>query len=532
MLIRQTLLASALVACAGTTYALPFFNPSLDLKPIGTYHTGMFAKGAAEIVVHDARNHRLLVVNAQASAVDVLDIRDPSHPQKVATIDAKAIGASANSVAVHDGLIAVAIEAVDRQAAGKIAFYDAESLVLLKTVTVGALPDMVTFAPNGRFVLVANEGEPNADYTNDPEGSVSVIDLRRGVAHATVRTAGFSRYIGQETQLKARGIRLFGPGANAAQDLEPEYITVADDSRTAWVTLQENNAIARIDVLNARILDLKPLGTKDHSLAMNALDASDRDSSINIASWPVAGMYMPDAISNYSFFGQTFLVTANEGDARDYDGYSEEARVKDLVLDPVAYPDAAALQQNATLARMKTTTATGDTDSDGDVDLIHTFGGRSFSIRNAAGEIVFDSGADFEQTVARLLPAAFNSDNAANNSFDSRSDDKGPEPEGIALGRILGHTYAFIGLERVGGVMVYDVTNPYRVRFVTYANNRDFNVPATLTDGSSNPLAGDMGPEGLAFIPAWQSPNGKPLLVVGNEISGTTTLYQVDRKLP
>jgi hypothetical protein len=188
----------------------------------------------------------------------------------------------------------------------------------------------------------------------------------------------------------------------------------------------------------------------------------------------------------------------------------------------------AELQADARLGRLKTTIVDGDTDGDGDFDQLFSYGARSFSIWTASGQQVFDSGADFEQITAIEFPDNFNSTNDENGSFDDRSDDKGPEPEGVTLGRIKGHTYAFIGLERIGGIMVYDITNPHRVSFVDYINHRDFAVDAQLPDGSVNPLVGDLGPEGLVFIPARQSPNGQPLLVVGNETSGTTSIFQIN----
>lgn len=525
---NPTALAAALALAFSTAAAAHRPATELSLTVVGHHSTGVFDAGGAEIVAHDARNQRLFAVNAAAASVDVLDIHDPANPSPIGTIDATALGASANSVAVHKGIVAVAIEAGDKQAAGVVAFYDATSLALLNSVPVGALPDMLTFTPNGRYLLVANEGEPNDDYTVDPEGSISVIDLRFGVAQAKVRTADFSAFNDRADQLRASGVRIFGPGASVAQDLEPEYIAVSRDSRRAWVSLQEANALALVDIQRARVLDILPLGTKDHSAGGNAIDASDKDDAINIANWPVNGMYMPDAIASYSFRGRTFIVTANEGDSRDYDGYSEEARVKDLDLDADAFPDAATLQENENLGRLKVTAAMGDTDGDGDYDRLYSFGARSFSIRDARGRLVYDSGDDFERITAQRLPAEFNSNNDENGSFDSRSDDKGPEPEGVALGEIAGRTYAFIGLERIGGVMVYDITSPYRVRFVDYVNNRDFSVDAQLPDDSVNPLVGDLGPEGLAFISAKDSPIGKPLLVVGNEVSGTTTVYQID----
>ena len=529
---KKLLLAIAigLVLTSGAQ-AMPFNKESLSMNVIGQYETGVFDDGAAEIVAHDANNQRIFVINAAAATVDVLDINDPVNPLKIGQIDVSALGAGVNSVAVYKGLVAVAIESDPKQDPGKVAFYDATDLSYISDVTVGALPDMVTFTPNGRYVLVANEGEPNDEYTVDPEGSVSIIGLRNGPMHASVRTADFKKYIGKEDALRAKGVRIFGPGANAAQDLEPEYITVSRNSRHAWVALQEANAMAVVDIRRAMVMDILPLGTKDHSQPGNEFDASNTDGAINITSWPTLGMYMPDAISSYKYHGKTLIVTANEGDSRDYDGYSEEERVADITLDPVAFPDAVDLQLSKNLGRLKTTTANGDTDGDGDFDEIYSYGARSFSIWSGNGELIYDSGSDFEDITAEI-PADFNSTNDENDSFDNRSDDKGPEPEGIALGKIGGRTIAFIGLERVGGIMAYDITNPHKVKFLDYVNNRDFTVDAQLPDGTTNPLVGDLAPEGLVFIRASKSPNGKPLLVVGNEISGTTTIYEIDVEVP
>jgi Ca2+-binding RTX toxin-like protein len=251
----------------------------------------------------------------------------------------------------------------------------------------------------------------------------------------------------------------------------------------------------------------------------NALDASDEDGNINIRNWPVQGMYQPDAIATFAVNGETYIVTANEGDARDYDGFSEEVRVADLTLDPDAFPNADELQAEAALGRLTVTNTLGDPDGDGDFDQLFSFGARSFSIWDSAGNLVFDSGDDFERITAELLPDEFNSDNDENDSLDSRSDAKGPEPEGVVTGVVDGRTYAFIGLERIGGIMVYDVTNPVSPSFVQYINTRDFEGNAEAG------TAGDLGPEGLVFIAAEDSPTGRPLLAVANEVSGSTTLY-------
>ena len=319
-----------------------WFQPEITLTPIGTYESGIFDEGAAEIVAYDPRTVQVFVVNANDGTVDVLDIRNPTQPTLVASIDVTAAADSlgaANSVAVANGVLAVAVERNPKQQNGIVAFYSTHTLELLGTVDVGALPDMVTFTPDGKRLLVANEGEPDDDYVVDPEGSISVIDLRRGIHRARVRTADFLDYNDHKDALIAAGVRIFGPNATVAQDLEPEYIALSADGRTAYVALQEANALAIVNVRRAKVVDIVALGTKDHSLPGNELDASNRDDGINIRNWPVVGMYQPDAIASYSVWGKTFIVSANEGDSRDYDGFSEEERVGDLMLDINDYPE-------------------------------------------------------------------------------------------------------------------------------------------------------------------------------------------------
>lgn len=535
----RTLMFSALLAASGlavTTSALAQPDQGLTLTPIGTYATGVFDEGGSEIVAHDAATQRLFVINAKDAVVDVLDISNPAAPAKIFAIDVSQVIAAAggiNSVAVHGSLVAVAVENADKQANGWIAFYDTNGNYL-NHVEAGALPDMVTFTKNGRFVLSANEGEPSSDYSNDPEGSVTIVNLSRGVAAARTMTAVFPEVV-------ADAVRISGiPGTRVRQDLEPEYIATSFDSKMAWVTLQENNAIAIIDIRTATVIDVVGLGSKDHSIEGNGLDASNKDDGINIATWPVKGLYMPDSIASFKSRGKTYLITANEGDAREYDdygddGYADVERVKKLNLDPQVFTEAATLQLDENLGRLNAVTTEGDVDGDGDYDALYAFGARSISIWDTQGTQVYDSGDTIEQMTAALLPEHFNSTHDDNDSFDGRSDDKGPEPEGVTTGKINGHTYAFVGLERVGGIMVFDVTDPASSHYVTYYNNRNFAVDTTLeveVDGEMvtvpNPEAGDLGPEGLVFIDADDSPNGKPLLVVGNEVSGTTTLYQVE----
>ena len=522
---RRTLSAAAAASMLGVPAAS--LAERVELDPIGVYESGIFDESAAEIPAYDPATQRLFVVSADRG-VDILDIADPTAPSLFGTVSAP----NANSAAFNPvgGYLAVAVADDDTQAPGSVRFYDAAG-VTLGSAPTGALPDMVTFTPDFQHLLVANEGEPNDDYTVDPVGSVSVINVAAGPAAASASTADFAAFDSVEAALKASGVRVFGPGASVSQDLEPEYIAVAADGTTAYVALQENNAVAVVDIDSATVTDVLPLGFKDFSQPGNGIDASDRDDAINITPRPVFGMYQPDAIAVYEVDGQTFLVTANEGDARDYDGFSEEVRVEDLTLDATAFPDAATLQAEENLGRLRVTDKLGDTDGDGDFDQLYAYGGRSFSIfRVTPGadslELVFDSGDSLEQITAALLPDNFNSNNDENDSFDARSDDKGPEPEGITLATIGGKTYAFIGLERIGGIVVYDITDPGDPRFIQYVNPRDFSFTGELEDNPGG--AGDLGPEGLFFIGADDSPIDLPLLVVANEVSGTTRIYAIN----
>jgi hypothetical protein len=402
-------------------------------------------------------------------------------------------------------------------------FVDARTLAVRGAVTVGALPDMLTFDDDGRRVLVANEGEPDSYLPGavNPEGSVSIIDLGRGVARASVQTADFRAF--SKIELLARGVRVFGPGATAAQDLEPEYITLK--GRTAWVTLQEANAVAVVDVPSATVTAIAPLGLKDHSIPGHGLDASDKDKAINITTWDgLFGLYQPDAIASFRVGPEQFLVTANEGDSRsgdDFEGFNEEVRLGSdgYLLDPGRFPDADDLKQSTALGRLNVSSASGDTDGDGDFDQIHVFGARSLSIWTTRGELVWDSGDQLEQFFAD--PANGYADIFNTNhdelAFDSRSDNKGPEPEGVAVGKVAGRSFAFVALERIGGVMAYDVSSPYAPTFAAYANTRN------LTEQK-----GDHGAEGVEFVHADDSPNSRPLVLVGNEVSSTVSVFQVN----
>jgi 2',3'-cyclic-nucleotide 2'-phosphodiesterase (5'-nucleotidase family) len=490
-------------------------SPEVQLTAIGTYETGVFDEGAAEIVDYDPVTQRLFVVNGDTKAIDILDLSTPGSPTKLGEISVTDFGAGPNSVAVKNGIVAIAVEAEAGTEPGQAVFFTTDG-EFLNAVTVGVLPDLITFTPDGMKVLTANEAEPVLDDDDnliaDPESSISIIDLSGGVENLTdadVTNADFTAFNGMEAELQAAGVRLF-PGRSAAADLEPEYIAVSPDGTTAFVTLQENNAVAIVDIAAGTVVDVKPLGTKDWSTDAE-LDASDRDGGINFQNWPVFGLYQPDTIASFETNGQTYYITANEGDARD-----EDTRVEDVVLDPTAFPNADELQLEENLGRLEISSIDGDTDGDGDYDQLFTYGGRSFAIWDSQGNLVFESGDDIGKITAELTPELFNANDGDPAEFDARSDAKGAEPEGVTTGVLNGQVYAFVGLERSGGgVLVYNVTDPTNPEFLQYARTE-----------------GDIAPEGLKFISPEESPTGRALLAVTNEVSGTTTLYDFGSIIP
>lgn len=662
------------------TLALPAQN-LVDLQLVSSYSTGIFDEGATEILAHDPSTQTVYSTNGEDEVIDMFDVSNPLNIVKIDSIELGTWGDQANSVDFANGHLAAAVEADDFDAKGKAVFFDANGNYVTD-VEVGVLPDMITFSPDGNTVLVANEGEPDDEYSKDPYGSVSIIDVSGGIANLTqsdVTTLDFSSFNNnydpairnfgpvvdftdslEDTNLELGNFYIYdasgsatwdydnfggdnfaeanafssdtfsvdwmilpgmnltgldsayfsfwnarnfsgdtleilistdydttmapsmaswdtitanfqfsqgsyndvfsgeyslhnylednvsiafyyqgGPGAGnsalyqiddvrlrgthpeLARNLEPEYIAVSPDNTTAFVVCQENNAMAVVDLSNKTISSLGALGFKDWSDPKNKMDASNKSSSVDFKNWPVFGMYQPDAIKAFEDNGKNYIITANEGDARDYDFYSEEERVEDLILDPSAFPNAANLQMEDSLGRLKITTSLGDNDGDGDYDELYSYGARSFSIWDDQLNLVFDSEDMIATEVFSAYPNNFNSNNDDNNSFKSRSDDKGTEPEAVEVAMINGYRIAFVGLERMGGVMVFDITDPSAPTFVSYFLNRDFSVAA------DDPNAGDIAPEDIRYVPASESPSGTDIILVSNEVSGTFSIYEI-----
>ena len=472
---------------------------ALEMTEISQIEIGT-GEGYAEMIRYHSGSQSLMVTASETGTIERISMANPARLSMMDPLDLN--GGDVTAVAVHENLVAASIKAKAADAPGMVKLFDAAGN-LLATFETGALPDNVAFSPDGRYLLTANEGEPSDDYTVDPEGSFTLIDLEAGANNAKV------------TQISMAGVdapagsRIVKPGSSFAADAEPEYVAFAPDGKSAYVTLQENNAVAVIDVASAKVATVVGLGVKNVSRTSH--DMSNKDGGINMKRWPVLMMYQPDAIAAYNVKGATYLVTANEGDAKDYDGFSEETRVADLTLDGTMFPNADELQKPEHLGRLKTTKTMGDTDGDGDHDLIFAYGGRSFSIWAADGTLVFDSGNAFEQVISKRSPQVFNA-NGGVEEADDRSDDKGPEPEALALGEIDGRTYAFIGMERNNAIFAYDVTLPSDPHMVGYMM----------------PSASHNSPEGLEFIAAKDSPTGKPLLAIAYEMTGTIGVYEIN----
>ena len=545
-------------------------NSALNINLIGrAVLNAQSPEGAAEIVAYQASKKWIYAINSSgdeavvniipADTFDTAALVKDNEGIVNATNLASAITLSlnentpgdANSIAIdaNNQLLAVAMAAKNVGEAGQIAFYNigGDTPVFIKNVTVGALPDMVTFSHDGAKVVVANEGEPNGDYSIDPEGTISIIDINNGTIADTALSINFQAYNNKQAELEAQGLVFANPtgrtingnliNTTVAMDLEPEYVSISKDNKYAYVSIQENNALAIIN-LEDNSLELKGLGFKDWSNLQ--FDASDKDGGVNFKSYRgLYGMYQPDTIASFSWKGANFIVSANEGDAREYffdasdeadciaqggldydakDGclaYIDESRVEDLTL--AANFDYLNNDDND-IGSLKVTTVKGDKNNDGQYESLYAYGARSFTIWDRNGLVVFDSGDQIARVTASVHGNAFNN-NEDENKGDTRSDDKGAEPEALTLGKVGDRLFAFVGLERMSTIMVFDITNPYDVKFQDYFYNRGLEPSADIS--------GDLAPEGMTFVPAAQSATNEALLIVGNEISGSIAVWEI-----
>ena len=518
-------------------------SASLDLTKIAGYSAGQFDVdgGVMEIVAYNSANDYAYAVNGKSGKLAVIPMKDLKNTGAVSALtgisfDVKAAVQAKDgsftygdmtSVAVSpDGkTLAAALQAENYADSGRVALFTCAkngSLTLDKVVTVGVQPDMVTFVDDNT-VLTADEGEPRQGYSaTDPKGSVSVVDVKSG--SATV--VDFTAFDNQRDSLTANGIVL-KKGANPSTDLEPEYIAVSGGK--AYVTLQENNAIAVLDLASKTFTGIYSAGFEDHSKTPVDIDKKDETYAPKTYG-SLLGIRMPDGIAAFEQNGKTYLLTANEGDSREWGDYVNEKEVN--FKNGETSPTGAITAENSGLTGKVVFFDAADYDGlDGKKDYL--FGGRSFTLYEVSDtgiQEVFTSGSDFERLTAQYLPEYFNCSND-DKSLDDRSGKKGPEAESVTVGQVNGKTYAFVALERIGGIMVYDVTDPAHVAYVNYINSRDFSsVIPDSEDDDKLVTGGDVAPEGLAFVPSAASPTGKDLLLAACEVSGTMAVYELTEK--
>lgn len=478
--------------------------------------------GVAEIVTYNKGDKVFYVVSGVTQSIDLVKINSDGSTklQKRLEIEKVLEGQDIStgdmtSVSYSDekNLLAVAVQNSDYDKNGHIVILDKEGN-FVDSYECGVQPDMVTFTNDGRYILSADEGEPRKGYDKgavDPKGSVTIVDVENK------KTKKVEFNINRDEALN-NGV-LLKKDSNPADDLEPEYITISDDNKTAYVSLQENNAIASIDIENAKINYVKGLGFIDHTLPGNEIDAirgKDANAKIDIKSDDFLGTPMPDGIVFVSKGGKDYILTANEGDAREWGDYENTASKK---FD----------KKNAD----KKTEYLDPEKTDGLVEgRTHLLGGRSFSIYDASSlRRIYNSGSDFEKITARIFPDFFNTNNDEDkgpDELDARSNKKGPEAENVAVLNIKDKTYAIVGLERISGIMIYDITDPVNPVYKDYFNNRIFIKSVDKNEKVGLEKRGNIGPEGLCTIEAKDSPTGKPLVLVANEVSGTVQVIEFD----
>lgn len=526
----------------GPTLFDSFAIAAAPLRPYGIEGSGVLSKvagyamgesdtdgGVCEIVAYSAKAGLAYVVNGKDKQLDIVNVgklgqqasaKGVAELARVARVDVSALVkdftfGDITSVAVNDdrGLVAVAVQAKTYTDAGRVLLLNYKG-ELQASYECGVQPDMVCFTPDGSRVLTADEGEPREGYGNgaiDPKGTVTIVDL--DAKDAT--TVTFDAWDARRDELVGKHV-LLKKGLNPSTDFEPEYIAIDPDSKRAYVSLQEANAIATLDLEAKEFVAIDSLGFKNHLIAGNELDLR-KDKKIRVSWENVHGVYMPDGIACQRVGDKTYVLCANEGDASEWGDYTNVSEMQ-VALDAEWNPIKAECLDPDKMDGLPEQKAGAK----------YVLGGRSFSIYRVDDDgltQVFDSGSDFEQITARRYPDYFNASNK-NNKLDSRSDAKGPEPEGITIGVVGQKTYAFVGLERIGGVMMYDVTDPEGASFADYINTRDFSVK--FPKKGCDPAQGDISPEGLAFVAAAESPTGYPLVLAAHEVSGTLAVYSVN----
>lgn len=503
-------------------------------------------EGSGEIATFHPGSKRIFATNGIKNSIDIFDISNVAAPKKVGSLSLSPYGNDVTSVAAGRDVVVAAVLVTETFSAtgapstpnGKLVVFDTNGKVLSSPDILGVLPDSVTFAPNGTTALVAIEGQPvcakddpattakeDTDYlkASDPEGGVSIVDLTNPAA-PVVKFAGFKQF--NVAQMKAKGIAVSSVVNNVAKDFEPEFIT-AVDNKYAYVTIQEANAIGKLDIEAASFESVTR--AFESKLSVIARDTSDRDSGAGPRNYAnVVGASQPDAIASFKVGSGHYFVTANEGDAREYTCLNDDLRGSSLKVDSRRFPNWSTLSASAALGRAKVNPTIGDRDGDGDIDTIHLRGSNSMTMyRN--GIALWDSGELLDQIQIKAFGVAningshsYSSDKSTMNYVgQDRSDDKGSEPEGVAVGMVGNTRVAILGLERMTALAVFDITQPRSPVFQEWLQM----LPAKATPAKD---VKHWSPEGIVFVSADKSPSGKALIITSYELSGSISIHQIE----
>ena len=503
-------------------------------------------EGSAEIATYHAGSKRIFATNGVKNTIDIFDISDVANPTKVGSVALSPYGNDVTSVAAGKDVVVAVVNVSDKFSAtgvptttnGKIVVFDTAGKVLSSPDVLGVLPDSVSFAPNGTTALVAIEAQPvcakddpataakeDADYTkaSDPVGGVTVVDLSDPTS-PVLKFAGFDQFTVSE--MRAKGIAVSSVVNNVSKDFEPEFAT-AIDNEFAYVTIQEANAIGKLNIQTATFESITR--AFESKVSQVARDTSDRDAGAGPRYYPnVVGASQPDAIAGFKMGSGNYFITANEGDAREYTCLNDDLRAASLKVDPRRFADWKTLSGSAALGRAKVNPNNGDRDGDGDIDTIHLRGSNSMTMyRN--GLPIWDSAELLDKIQTTAFGVAningshsLSSDKATMNYVgQDRSDDKGSEPEGVAVGMVGDRRIAVLGLERMTALAVFDITQPRIPVFIEWLQM----LPTKATPAKDVKY---WSPEGIVFVPADKSPSGKALIITSYELSGSLSIHQIE----
>jgi hypothetical protein len=503
-------------------------------------------EGSSEIATFHAGSKRIFATNGVKNTIDIYDISNVASPKKVGSVALSPYGNDVTSVAAGKDVVVAVVNVSDKFSAtgvptttnGKIVVFDTNGKVLSSPDVLGVLPDSVTFAPNGTTALVAIEAQPvcakddpataakeETDYTkaSDPVGGVTIVDLSNPAA-PVLRFAGFDQFTVAE--MRAKGIAVSSVVNNVSKDFEPEFVSAADNNY-AYVTIQEANAIGTLNIGTATFESITR--AFESKVANVARDTSDRDTGAGPRTYKnVVGASQPDAIAGFKVGSGQYFLTANEGDAREYTCLNDDLRGSALKVDARRFPDWKTLSGNAALGRAKVNPTIGDKDGDGDIDTIHLRGSNSMTMyRN--GVVIWDSATLLDQIQTQAFGVAningshsLSSDKSTMNYVgQDRSDDKGSEPEGVAVGVVGDRRIAILGMERMSALAIFDITQPSSPVFQEWLQM----LPTKATPAKDVKY---WSPEGIVFVPANKSPSGKALIITSYELSGSLSIHQIE----